>query len=169
MEQRDPAPIYFTYLSRKKSRFIYNQAGVLALNVFLCIYPVPAISQDETMMKALLAVLNSLVAKDSLRYVGRTYGGDTIKIEPREMDRLPVLNPLGLAPHEREKLAEFFDRLCQADSDRGEKVIRQAIDEAIAAMQGWSFLSEGSLQRIWDNEEDAAYDNWRELYGVPAR
>jgi hypothetical protein len=130
---------------------------------------VPAISQDETMMKALLAVLNSLVAKDSLRYVGRTYGGDTIKIEPREMDRLPVLNPLGLAPHEREKLAEFFDRLCQADSDRGEKVIRQAIDEAIAAMQGWSFLSEGSLQRIWDNEEDAAYDNWRELYGVPAR
>jgi len=85
------------------------------------------------MMKALLAVLNSLVAKDSLRYVGRTYGGDTIKIEPREMDRLPVLNPLKLTSHEREKLAEFFDCLCQADS-RDEKVIRQAIDEAIAAM-----------------------------------
>jgi adenine-specific DNA-methyltransferase len=134
MEQRDPAPIYFTYLSRKKSRFIYNQAGVLALNVFLCIYPIPAISQDETMVKALLGVLNSLVARDSLRYIGRTYGGDTIKIEPREMDRLPVLNPLRLASQEREKLAGFFDCLCQTDSDRDEKVIRQTIDEAIAAM-----------------------------------
>jgi adenine-specific DNA-methyltransferase len=134
MEQRDPAPIYFTYLSRKKSRFIYNQAGVLALNVFLCIYPMPVISQDETMIKALLAVFNSLVAKDSLRYIGRTYGGDTIKIEPREMDRLPVLNPLKLMPYERERLAEFFDSLCQADSDHDEKIIRQTIDEVIAAM-----------------------------------
>ena len=35
--------------------------------------------------------------------------------------------------------------------------------------KGWSFLSEDSLRRIWDNEEDAPYDNWRELYGVPAR
>ncbi len=82
MERRDPAPIYFTYLSRKKSRFIYNRADVLALNVFLCVYPTASIGQDETTLKALLAVLNSLVAKDSLRYVGRTYGGDTIKIEP---------------------------------------------------------------------------------------
>jgi hypothetical protein len=37
-----------------------------------------------------------------------------------------------------------------------------------AERQGWSFLSEVSLQRVWDNPEDAVYDNWRELYGVPA-
>lgn len=134
MEQRDPAPIYFTYLSRKRSRFIYNQADVLALNVFLCIYPIPAISRDETMLKALLATLNSLAAKDSLRHVGRTYGGDTIKIEPREMDQLPVLNPTKLAASERERLAELFDQLCRADSEKAEKAVRQAIDEAIATM-----------------------------------
>lgn len=34
--------------------------------------------------------------------------------------------------------------------------------------RGWSFLSEDSLARVWDNEEDAIYDNWREYYGVPA-
>ena len=134
MEQRDPAPIYFTYLSRKRSRFIYNQTDVLALNSFLCIYPIPAISRDETMLKALLAVLNSLIAKDSLRHVGRTYGGDTIKIEPREMDRLPVLNPIKLSADERWRLAELFDQLCHADSEEAEKAIRQAIDEAIATM-----------------------------------
>lgn len=33
----------------------------------------------------------------------------------------------------------------------------------------WSSLSEESLQRIWDNPHDAAYDDWRTLYGVPAR
>ena len=35
--------------------------------------------------------------------------------------------------------------------------------------QGWLFLSEAALQRVWDNEEDAIYDNWRELYKVPAQ
>ena len=35
--------------------------------------------------------------------------------------------------------------------------------------QGWSFLSEDSLQRVWDNAEDAIYDNWRELYAPPTR
>jgi len=132
MEQRDPAPVYFTYLSRKRSRFIHNQANVLALNVFLCVYPTPAISRDEIMLKALLAVLNSLIAKDSLRHVGRTYGGNTIKVEPREMDRLPVLNPIKLSASKRARLAELFDRLCSAGSEKAENAIRQVIDEAIA-------------------------------------
>lgn len=136
MEQRDPAPIYFTYLSRKRSRFIYNQANVLALNVFLCIYPIPAISQKETMLKALLAMLNSLVAKDSLRYVGRTYGGDTVKVEPREMDRLPILNPIKLAAGKRKKLADLFDQLCRADSRKAAEAVRQAIDEEIDTIVG---------------------------------
>jgi hypothetical protein len=34
---------------------------------------------------------------------------------------------------------------------------------------GFSSLSEGALERVWDNDEDAAYDDWRKLYGVPAR
>jgi hypothetical protein len=132
MEQREPAPIYFTYLSRKRSRFIYNQANMLALNVFLCIYPIPAISQNETTLKALLAVLNSLVAKDSLRYVGRTYGGDTIKVEPREMDRLPILNPVKLVDGDQERLADLFDQLCCADSQEAERLVRQSVDELIS-------------------------------------
>ncbi len=32
--------------------------------------------------------------------------------------------------------------------------------------QGWSILSDASLERVWDNLEDASYDNWRELYGL---
>jgi len=33
----------------------------------------------------------------------------------------------------------------------------------------WSAMSLDSFQRDWDNADDAIYDNWRELYGVPAR
>ena len=30
-------------------------------------------------------------------------------------------------------------------------------------------LSEAALMRVWDNEHDAVYDDWRELYGVSER
>lgn len=33
----------------------------------------------------------------------------------------------------------------------------------------WSAMSLDSFQRDWDNTEDAIYDNWRELYGIPTR
>lgn len=31
----------------------------------------------------------------------------------------------------------------------------------------WTTLSEGSFAQDWDNEEDAVYDNWKELYPEP--
>ncbi|HSN76057.1 MAG TPA: hypothetical protein VL334_13355 [Anaerolineae bacterium] len=33
--------------------------------------------------------------------------------------------------------------------------------------QALSQLSELSLLRVWDNDPDGAYDNWRELYDIP--
>lgn len=30
----------------------------------------------------------------------------------------------------------------------------------------WHMASEEAFARVWDNEQDAIYDNWRELYGV---
>ena len=33
----------------------------------------------------------------------------------------------------------------------------------------WTALSEQSFAQDWDSEEDAVYDNWRELYGVRTR
>lgn len=33
----------------------------------------------------------------------------------------------------------------------------------------WSALSLDAFQKDWDNAEDAIYDDWRKLYGVPAR
>jgi hypothetical protein len=32
--------------------------------------------------------------------------------------------------------------------------------------QEWHRLSESSLRTVWDNDSDAAYDDWKTLYGV---
>ena len=32
--------------------------------------------------------------------------------------------------------------------------------------QAWYQLSEPSLLRVWDNDPDAAYDHWRDLYDI---
>lgn len=74
--------------------------------------------------------------------------------------------------------ADRLSRLAQAQETSEDRIIEKALDilfkltelfDERAERRGWSFLSQASLQRVWDNEEDATYDNWKELYGVPAR
>lgn len=39
MEKRTPPPILFAYLGRRDCRFILNEANVVPLTGFLCVYP----------------------------------------------------------------------------------------------------------------------------------
>ena len=73
---------------------------------------------------------------------------------------------------------ERLNRLAQAHQVSEDRFVEKALDilfsltellDVEAEPRGWSWLSESSLRRVWDNEEDARYDNWRELYGAPAR
>jgi methylase of polypeptide subunit release factors len=92
MEQRDVPPIFFTILTRGNPRFILNKADVRPLNMFSLIYPKQEIVQDG-LTEILWALLNSEFSLSKLHSVSRTYGGKTLKVEPRELDNLPVLNP----------------------------------------------------------------------------
>ena len=74
--------------------------------------------------------------------------------------------------------AERLRRLTEDQRISEDQVIARAIDilfslsdipDAGDERRDWSALSETSLARVWDNGEDASYDNWRELYGLPAR
>jgi len=74
--------------------------------------------------------------------------------------------------------ADRLSRLAKAKALSEDQIIEKALDilfnltdllDRQAEQEGWSFLSEGALQRVWDNEEDARYDYWKELYGVSAR
>lgn len=43
-------------------------------------------------------------------------------------------------------------------------LLKEADDEA-----DWQHLGLSAFEQEWDNEEDAIYDDWRAIYGVPAR
>jgi len=71
--------------------------------------------------------------------------------------------------------ADRLDRLARTHQIAEDRIIEKALDilfsltdllDERTERQGWSFLSETALQRVWDNEEDAVYDHWRELYEV---
>ena len=77
--------------------------------------------------------------------------------------------------------AEHADRLSHLAQARqlGEgQIIEKALDILFALTElpdgqrertGWSMLSEKALRRIWDNDQDAAYDDWEKLYDVSSR
>ena len=73
---------------------------------------------------------------------------------------------------------DYLSRLAQSHRISEDRVVEQALDILFTLTNllderierpGWSFLSEAALQRVWDNEEDAVYDGWRDVYGVSTR
>jgi hypothetical protein len=74
--------------------------------------------------------------------------------------------------------ADHLSRLAHIKALSEDQLIEKALDvlfsladllDSQTERQGWSFLSEDSLQRAWDNDKDSVYDNWRELYASPTQ
>ncbi len=85
MEQRKVPPLLFAYLGRRSSRFILNEAGIVPLTGFLCVYPKPQVEA-----RALWSLLNEPVVIEGLSRVGKSYGDGAIKVEPRSLERLAI-------------------------------------------------------------------------------
>jgi len=102
MEKRNVPPFLFAYLGRRNARFIKNNANVVPLTGFLCIYP---IKSDTEFTDKLWSVLSNQKTIANLWKVGKTYGGGAVKVEPRSLERLPiprdVLDEAGLNAPER--------------------------------------------------------------------
>lgn len=87
METRTIPPFLFAYLGRRSSRFIRNEARVIPLTVFLCIYPY---QDDQEFTEKLWKVLQHPETIANLRLVGKSYGSGAIKVEPRSLEQLPL-------------------------------------------------------------------------------
>lgn len=87
MERREVPPLLFAYLGRRNTRFIKNDAKALPLTGFLCIYP---IYNDEEYIDKLWHVLNHPDTLENLRLVGKSYGSGAIKVEPGNLNKLPI-------------------------------------------------------------------------------
>lgn len=87
MEKRQCPPLLFSYLGRRDARFIKNEAKVLPLTGFLCVYP---IYNDEEFIENLWKVLNHAETLENLKFVGKSYGSNAIKVEPKNLNNLPI-------------------------------------------------------------------------------
>ncbi|MDR0529143.1 MAG: N-6 DNA methylase [Zoogloeaceae bacterium] len=87
METRKIPPILFTYLGRRNTRFIMNEAEVLPLTGFLCVYP---IYEDKKHIENLWQALNHPDTLGNLKFIGKSYGSGAIKVEPSNLNKLPI-------------------------------------------------------------------------------
>ena len=83
-----------------------------------------------------------------------------------------VTRPITLSVERSERLR----RIAQIRLSSEDEVVARALDlyfqltdffEVADEHHEWHRLSELSLRRVWENEADAAYDDWRVLYGIP--
>ena len=111
MEVREVPIFLFSYLGRRNARFIKNEAGIVPLTGFLCIYPR---SNDTEYIEKLWAVLQHPETISNLRLVGKSYGSGAIKVEPRSLERLPLssdlVNELGLVPVKANLISPLFSQ-----------------------------------------------------------
>ncbi len=131
VDRRDPPEIVLTYMSRGGSRFIKNETDARNLSNLHGLYI--DVGMDETEKKALLAYLNSEFASEVVRRSGRTYSSGMDKIEPNEMEGVPVLDPRGIGSETVKELATLFDELRAAARDDDDDVddVIQRIDKKL--------------------------------------
>ena len=91
MEIRKVPPILFAYLGRRTARFIMNRADVVPLTCLLCVYPKHS---SPEFIGHLWNILSNPETINNLKKVGKSYGGDAIKVEPRALERLPLPDAL---------------------------------------------------------------------------
>jgi adenine-specific DNA-methyltransferase len=107
-EKREPSPIICTYLGRgdtkngKPFRFILNNSRAIVANVYLSMYPTPALASalanDSQLIRRVWEALNR-IDPSQLLGEGRVYGGGLHKLEPRELANVPVAELADILDH----------------------------------------------------------------------
>ncbi len=115
-EKRPPPPIVCTYLGRgdakngRPFRFILNSSKATVANVYLAMYPTPAmqqvLSRNPEFIRPTWEALNR-ISPERLLGEGRVYGGGLHKLEPRELANIPVPEIAELFPDSLMKQTEM--------------------------------------------------------------
>jgi len=106
-QENRPASLFLcTYMgrqisNRKPFRFILNHSKATAPNVYLMLYPQPALKRElqdnPKLIEAIWQALNE-IPSNTLIGEGRVYGGGLYKIEPNELANTPADGLLTLLP-----------------------------------------------------------------------
>lgn len=85
IEKRDAPQFLFSYLGGVKNRFVLNDAGVIPLNTYHCVY---LKNFTHLELPDTLELLNSENTINNLKLIGKSYGGGSIKVEPSKLGGL---------------------------------------------------------------------------------
>jgi adenine-specific DNA-methyltransferase len=106
-EYRPPSLFLCTYMGRqdarngKPFRFLLNHSKATAANVYLILYPKPALAKalhdKPELVKAVWQALNA-ITPETLVGEGRVYGGGLHKLEPNELANAPADDIAALLP-----------------------------------------------------------------------
>ncbi len=98
-EHRPAAPILCTYMGRVSQtqdnpfRFILNHSNATAPNVYLLLYPKPALAlrlkNDDRLLRSIWQQLQQIAPRDLIAE-GRVYGGGLHKLEPNELAKAKI-------------------------------------------------------------------------------
>lgn len=130
-EHRAIPPIIFPLMIRQNPRFVYNRTQAIISNNLHGVYPESELFKGHSQVEAFLGYLNSSLALGDLSSVGRTYGGGLLKLEPGEVERLPVLDITALAERDINDLAHGFLELCKAARVGTPDAARSNLDEVV--------------------------------------
>lgn len=116
-EERPPSRFLCTYMGRLGAertspfRFILNHSRATVANVYLILYPKPAlervINDDIQLTCRVWKALNS-IATESLMREGRVYGGGLYKLEPNELGSIPADEVLAVLP---EAFSRYYEQM----------------------------------------------------------
>ena len=86
-EHREPAPILVSVFARGAFHFVLNQAAALSLTPYHAIY---LLAPGRNRIQALFGYLTSRAAQTALANHRRIYGDGLLKVEPRDVEALPI-------------------------------------------------------------------------------
>lgn len=116
-EQRPPSQFLCTYMGRQGTernnpfRFILNHSRATVANVYLILYPKPALDQvlkDDPQLSYHVWKALSSITSEALIKEGRVYGGGLYKLEPGELGNIPADEVLAVLP---EKFSKYNEQM----------------------------------------------------------
>jgi tRNA1(Val) A37 N6-methylase TrmN6 len=137
VDKRDPAPVLFTYMAKRGGlRFLENRAGLRTLNNLHNIYFKKEYTERE--IRAILAYLNSEVSNEIVARSGRSYADNLQKVEPNELESVPVIDPDELSMDEVATLSRYFVDLAEVarSDDISLEQAQAELDEKVAEILG---------------------------------
>ena len=103
LERRSPSPIWVSVFNRTGLRFIRNEANILNLTPFHCIYPRTELFSDVS-VDVLFAYLLTDTARQIFEDNSREYGNGLQKFEPNDLNKGKMLDLRKLSKKSKNKI-----------------------------------------------------------------